>query len=165
MQSPHTLSHQTSEEKDLIDFLEKLWELEHGENIPYRNVPLDAERMDGGAMDDQPTHSVELMNVRHSKPFNTLVGDYIVLQDNYSELLGITSIHLYHIIKHSLWRLLNVVVDIVKQLMTFIYTNNMLIKQTHRLHVYFRFVICEEVSICMECIISLECTKMKKGIH
>ena len=76
------MSHQTSEEKDLFDFLEKLWELEHGENIPYRDVPVDAEGMNGGAMNDQPTHSGELMNVRHSKPFNTLVGDYRVKLKN-----------------------------------------------------------------------------------
>ena len=39
---------------------------------------LDAEEMDGGTMGDQSTHSVELMNVRHSNTFNTIVGDYRV---------------------------------------------------------------------------------------
>ena len=33
-------------------------------------------------MGDQPTHSVELMNVRHSKIFNTLVRDYKVKLKN-----------------------------------------------------------------------------------
>ena len=36
---------------------------------------MDTEGIDGDAMGNQPTHSVELMNVRHSKSFNTLVGE------------------------------------------------------------------------------------------